>query len=86
MNQAMTKDISSGGVCISTSGEPLAKGVNYKLKFILPFSEEEISATAEVMWIKQEGGFFDNGLAFTEINEKYLDQIEEFSIGSVEEK
>lgn len=84
--QSVTKDISRGGVCITTSGEPLQKGSHYRMKFILPFSEMVIAATGQVMWTRQEGNVFDNGIAFIDIEDKFLNQIEEFSIGSVEEK
>src|SRR3972149_9914715 len=76
--QSITKDISRGGICITTTGEPLEKGLHYKVKFVLPFSEEEIFTTARVMWIKQEGNFYDNGLAFVTIEDRYLNRIEEF--------
>jgi hypothetical protein len=84
--QSTTKDISRGGICITTEGGPLDPGASYRLKFCLPFSDEEIKATAQVMWSKQDGTLYDNGLFFTDIDEKYLHLIEEYSIGSVEEK
>lgn len=86
VQKSVTKDISRGGVCISTTGEPLEKGSQYKLKFILPFSELQIEATGQVMWIRSEGNIYDNGLVFIDIDDQYLNQIEEFSIGSVEDK
>ncbi|MBN2353451.1 MAG: PilZ domain-containing protein [Spirochaetales bacterium] len=84
--QSMTKDISRGGICITTEGAPLETGARYRLKFLLPFTDEEIRATAEVMWSKRDGELYDNGLFFTAIDDQYLGLIEEYSIGSVEEK
>jgi c-di-GMP-binding flagellar brake protein YcgR len=84
--RSLSKDISRGGVCVTTTGGPLEKGSKYQLKFVLPFSEKEILVAAEVMWAKHEGNVYDNGLVFLEIDKEYLDLIEEFSIGSIEEK
>ena len=68
-----TKDISRGGLCITTEGSPLKQDGQYHLKFQLPFTEEEINTKAQVMWSHQEGNLFDNGLAFLDIDTKYLD-------------
>jgi c-di-GMP-binding flagellar brake protein YcgR len=84
--ESTTKDISRGGICITTEGGPLQAGSLYRLKFLLPCSDEEVKTTARVVWIRQDGRLFDNGLVFTGIDDKYLDIIEEYSIGSVEEK
>jgi c-di-GMP-binding flagellar brake protein YcgR len=80
-----TKDISRGGLCITTEGAPLEKGTQYRLKFQLPFTEQEINTTARVMWHKKAGELFDNGLTFIDIDERSLDLIEEYSVGSVEQ-
>jgi hypothetical protein len=79
-----TKDISRGGLCITTEGAPLEKGAQYRLKFQLPFNEREIVTTARVMWSRPDGDLFDNGLAFIDMEQPYLDLIEEYAIGSVE--
>jgi hypothetical protein len=86
VTRTTTKDISRGGICITTEGEPLEIGTRYGLKFLLPFTDEEIAATAQVKWNRPGGALFDNGLLFIDIDEKYLDLIEEYSIGSLEEK
>ena len=84
--ESVTKDISRGGVCITTTGEPLQKDCNYLLRFILPFSDIKIEAVARVVWFRGENNIYDNGLCFVQIDERSLNQIEEFSIGAVEEK
>jgi hypothetical protein len=80
-----TKDISRGGLCITTDNTPLQRGGRYRLTFQLPFSEKEISATARVMWHRREGALFENGLTFIDIDDRSLDMIEEYSNGSVEQ-
>ncbi len=82
--RSQTKDISRGGLCVTTEGAPLEQGARYKLKFQLPFSEQEIFTTAQVMWSRPGGALFDNGLAFIDIEDHFLDLIEEYAIGSVE--
>ncbi len=84
--QSVTKDISRGGICVTTEGAPLEIGTRYNLKFLLPFTDEEIHATAEVAWTRRDGELYDNGLCFKTIDDQYLGLIEEYSIGSVEEK
>jgi hypothetical protein len=81
-----TKDISRGGICITTEGESLKKDSHYRLKFLLPFSDEEVTATAQVKWTRRDGNLFDNGLLFDSIEAPFLDLIENFSIGSIEEQ
>ncbi len=86
VQQSVTKDISKGGICITTEEAPLKVGAQYRLKFLLPFTDEEIKVTATVTWSRKDGQLFDNGLSFTHIENQYLELIEEYSIGSVEEK
>jgi hypothetical protein len=83
--RAQTKDISRGGLCLTTEGEPLLKDGQYRLTFLLPFTEEAIDVTARVMWSRRDGELWDNGLTFVDIDKKYLELIEEYSIGSVEQ-
>ncbi|MBN1523933.1 MAG: PilZ domain-containing protein [Spirochaetales bacterium] len=79
-----SKDISLGGVCITTSDTPMAKNDLVVIIFSLPKTAEEIIAHAKVMWSKPNDGLYDNGLMFTKISDKHRQLIEEFSIGSVE--
>jgi len=83
---AVTKDISHGGICITTKGFPLAIGDTYAINFMLPGVSDPIKALAEAVWIKEEGRIFDNGLMFTRISAQAREMIDDFSIGSIEEK
>jgi len=83
---SFTKDISHGGVCITIKNTPLSIGDTYVINFRLPGNPEPIKAMAEVVWIKESNSVFDNGLMFTRISRQARDLIDEFSIGSVEEK
>jgi c-di-GMP-binding flagellar brake protein YcgR len=84
-----TKNVSAGGVCITTSAGPLERGAVYVLSFQLPDSREAVTVKARVVWTKkddQHQALFDNGLEFINMREKYREAIEEYSIGSVIEK
>ena len=89
-NQSKTKDLSKSGICITTSDKPLEKGQIYLLSFKLPNFSLQITVEAKVVWTNlyenHEAPLFDNGLEFTAIKQKYLDMIEEYSMGSVIEK
>ncbi len=85
-----TKNVSAGGVCLTTSSGPLQRGAVYTLVFSLPESGDTITTRAKVVWTKEpgesEGTLFDNGLEFIDMQDKYRAAIEEYSIGTVLEK
>jgi hypothetical protein len=85
-----TKNVSTGGVCITTTAGPLELNGIYTLKFMLPENEEPIAVKARAVWAKGEDvhgeKLFDNGLEFMDLDDKYREAIEEYSIGAVLEK
>ncbi len=84
-----TKNVSAGGVCITTTAGPLERDAIYTLTFELPDSQEVVTVKARVVWTKNDDhdrALFDNGLEFINMQEKYREAIEKYSIGSVIEK
>jgi c-di-GMP-binding flagellar brake protein YcgR len=87
-SKGQTKNISCGGICITTMEKPLDKGAYYMLRFTLPGYEENILETeAKAVWNRNyKSGtlkIFDNGLEFIDIGEDILEKIGEYKIGSV---
>ncbi len=84
------KNVSLGGVCITTSEGPLELNRLYSITFNLPESSQPISTKAKVVWSKADTvngqELYDNGLEFINIEEKNRSAIEEYSIGAVLEK
>jgi hypothetical protein len=83
-----TKNISSGGICITTEDKPLDRGSLYILRFTLPGCEGNIlEAMAKAVWSRdyKTGSLiiYDNGLEFVNMGEDLLEKIEEYKIGSV---
>jgi Tfp pilus assembly protein PilZ len=85
-----TRDISEGGICITTEGEPLAKEGNYRLAFTLPGKEEKLEVNGKVVWAKRycagSTELFDNGIIFIDPSDQFIDVINDFSIGAVAEE
>jgi Tfp pilus assembly protein PilZ len=85
-----TKDISSGGICITTEGEPLEKEDFYKLSFTLPGEEEKLEVKGQVVWTnKYSAGItelYDNGIVFIDPAKSFLNMIDDFSIGTIIEE
>jgi hypothetical protein len=83
-----TRNISIGGICVTTYGKPLKKTKIYLLEFSLPGQEKMILAEGRVVWnrkyIDNGSVFYDNGIEFMDIKDDYKNMIEEYSIGSVE--
>jgi c-di-GMP-binding flagellar brake protein YcgR len=88
--RSKTKNVSVGGVCITTSEGPLELGGIYTLTFKLPDSSEAILTKAKVVWSKADmvngQTLYDNGLEFINIEEKNRSAIADYSIGAVLEK
>jgi c-di-GMP-binding flagellar brake protein YcgR len=88
--KSKTKNVSLGGICITTSQGPLELDGVYTLTFKLPDSSQSILAKAKVVWSKANKGngqeLYDNGLEFITIEEKNRSAIEDYSIGAVIEK
>ncbi len=84
-----TKDISFGGICITTEGEPLKKDDVYRLSFILPGEHDRVEIDGRVMWVrKYKAGIsdlYDNGIEFLAPNEDFRHVLEDFSIGAIVE-
>ncbi len=85
-----TKDISIGGICITTEDEPLVMGDVYMLKFALPGMEDAIEVSGKVVWTKKYAAgiaaLFDNGIVFMNPDKIFVDMITDFSIGAVREE
>ena len=88
--RSKTKNVSVGGVCITTSEGPLDLNGIYALTFKLPNSNEPILTKAKVVWSKADivngRELYDNGLEFIHIDEKNRSAIQDYSIGAVLEK
>jgi c-di-GMP-binding flagellar brake protein YcgR len=86
--KATTKNISLGGICITTVNEPLKNGGIYELSFKIPGENQSIMAEGRVVWNRLCGNdsarMYDNGIEFTKIKGEYLEIIESYSIGSIE--
>jgi Tfp pilus assembly protein PilZ len=84
-----SKNISRGGICITTDDGPLEKGDEYILNFILPGQSVQIVAEGKVVWnssyVSGDIELYDNGIEFTNINDKQIKMIEEYRLGSVYE-
>jgi hypothetical protein len=85
-----TRNISIGGICITTLGKPLKVDDIFRLEFSLPGQEKMITSEGRVVWNRKalDGGvtFYDNGIEFMGLSENYRAMIEEYSIGSIETK
>jgi hypothetical protein len=83
-----SKDISLGGVCITTSENPLPMGELCDLSFILPGNDDPIRVKGKVMWNREyDTGavkLYDNGIEFVDLKDDYVQMINEYSIGTVE--
>ncbi|MBN1410284.1 MAG: PilZ domain-containing protein [Spirochaetales bacterium] len=88
MEKSRSKDISQGGICITTSEKPLPMGKICNLRISMPESKEQIIVKGRVMWNREyETGavkLYDNGLEFIDLEEEFAEIIKEYSIGSVE--
>lgn len=86
-HHSKTKNISVGGICITTHTTPLKVDDILLLEFSLPGNKEVISAEGRVVWNKKyiTGGvtLYDNGIEFLKMNKKFKTMIEDFSIGSI---
>ncbi len=71
---ALSLNLSSGGIAIRTSG-PLPADASAVLRFRLPGSKKEISATAIVCWSSEKAGM---GLRFTAVSPADQALIDEF--------
>jgi hypothetical protein len=84
-----TKDISFGGICITTEGEPLKKDDVYTLSFRFPGDDDTLAVDGRVVWVrKYKAGInelFDNGIEFISPAEEFRHMLEDFSIGAVKE-
>jgi c-di-GMP-binding flagellar brake protein YcgR len=82
-----SKNISKGGICITTDDGPLEKGDTYILYFTLPGQSEQIRVEGRVVWNNKYTSasieLYDNGIEFTNISKKQLDMIEQYRLGSV---
>jgi hypothetical protein len=82
-----TKDISFGGICITTEGEPLKMEDVYRLKFVLPGDNDTVEIDGRVVWVrKYKAGIsdlFDNGIEFLAPDEEFRHMLEDFSIGAI---
>jgi c-di-GMP-binding flagellar brake protein YcgR len=82
-----SKNISKGGICITTADGPLEKGEKYILSFTLPHQSEQIVVEGKVVWNEAytslQHELYDNGIEFISISEKHLKMIEEYRLGSV---
>jgi Tfp pilus assembly protein PilZ len=86
-SRGKTKDISIGGICITTEGEPLNREDMYALSFTLPGDREKLEVKGKVVWIKKYkagvSDLFDNGIEFIDPDNDFLNVIEDYSIGAV---
>ncbi|MBN1697573.1 MAG: PilZ domain-containing protein [Spirochaetales bacterium] len=87
-SRGKTKNISSGGICITTEDAPLGHGELYLLRFTLPESGNFIvEVKAKVVYNRHyfsgSHNLYDNGLQFVDIKKELLEQIDEYKIGSV---
>jgi hypothetical protein len=84
-----TKDISAGGICITTEGDPLVNGDTYKLRFTFPGDADDIEVDGRAVWNRHykagQVDLFDNGIVFLDPTAEFLHIIEDFSIGAVSE-
>lgn len=84
-----TRNLSKGGICITTDDEPLEKGEVYILYFTLPGQFEQFVVKGKVVWNKSYMSsnieLYDNGIEFINISREQLDMIEEYRLGSVYE-
>lgn len=82
-----TRNISMGGICITTADEPLAMNEVYRLRFVLPGGLDELEVNGRVVWTRAEKAgspeLFDNGIEFIDPGDEFLHVIEDFSIGAV---
>jgi Tfp pilus assembly protein PilZ len=82
------KDISVGGICITTEGEPLRENDVYILSFRLPGDDEKLEVSGRVVWTKNyKAGItdlYDNGIEFLDPEKEFIDVLEDFSIGAIE--
>lgn len=87
VSKSWTKDISRGGICITTCDEPLLVHEIYIMKFSLPDIKKQIKAQGMVVctrkYIEGIAVFYDNGIEFTKLRKKYRKLIEDYSIGSI---
>jgi len=85
--KAKTKDISLGGICITSYDEMLNINEIYILQFTLPGKKWGIRTTGRVVccrkYVEGDATFYDNGIEFVKLNNKCKKMIEEYSIGSV---
>lgn len=83
----ISRNISLGGICITTHDAPLVKHERYRLMFNLPGLRETIETEGLVVWYKEriDNGekFYDNGIEFVRLKKEFREMIEDFSIGSV---
>jgi hypothetical protein len=82
-----TRNISMGGVCITTEGDPLSMGHVYRFRFTIPGGLEELEVNGRVVWTREQRSgitvLFDNGIEFIDPDDEFLHVIEDFSIGAV---
>ncbi|MBN2534916.1 MAG: PilZ domain-containing protein [Spirochaetales bacterium] len=87
LSRTKSKNLSKGGICITTDDGPLEKGEIYVLSFTLPGQSRQIIVEGKVAWNKKYTSInyelFDNGIQFINISNKQLEMIEEFRLGSV---
>lgn len=85
---SQSKDISEGGMCITTIGFPLEQDQIYSFNFTLPGQLDPIKVKGQVVWNRkaksQEQELFDNGIEFVDIDDAVIESISEFSIGTVD--
>lgn len=89
-SKTKSRNLSKGGICITTDDGPLEKGEIYILYFILPGQSEQIVVQGKVVWNKGYKSsnleLFDNGIVFINISKKQRKLIEEYRLGSVYEE
>ncbi|MBN2735826.1 MAG: PilZ domain-containing protein [Spirochaetales bacterium] len=83
-----SKDISQGGLCITTIAYPLEKDSCYAFNFTLPGELEPLQVKGRVVWVREakSGGekLYDNGIEFLGLGQELAKKIGEFSIGTVD--
>lgn len=74
-------NLSVGGMFLITQ-EPLPVGTNFRVRFALPASKDEITATGEVLWSRSQREAPDRqpgmGVKFKELSEKDRERIRSF--------